>query len=98
MEREEKVAQLATITTQEVYGRQEAILQAGLDRTAKALDRVNGHVATLTRRVDRQTDRLEAVEERVGRAIQNDIQSVRRAIADIPRQQRDHKRGGKGRG
>ncbi|HET7407967.1 MAG TPA: hypothetical protein VFJ21_12645 [Mycobacteriales bacterium] len=91
-QRNQAAAQVAALATQQVYGAQQAALQAQIrhqnkliDRTAASLDRLDAKVTTLGQRVENGAERGVA-------GLRKDIGDIKAAIHNLPRNQKHHKR------
>lgn len=91
-ERAAAAAEVAAFATQEVYGQQQAQLQAHLDRAADLVRASNERLDRLDASVDRAGDRIVRAEERTSKALTNAIQRIDKRIDNLPKKQEDNRR------
>jgi paraquat-inducible protein B len=90
-------AEVAAFATQTVYGQQQAVLQAALDRQSRLVEVSNKRIEHQTAVIERKSDQVAARNEAALAAVRAEMRDVRSAIASIPRQTAVEKRkAGKG--
>ena len=94
-QRAQAAAQVAAYATQQVYGQQQAILQADLAKTQAQLATANGHIKALQGEVKAVSAHVEHIGDRIVGAVERQEAAVAAAIRSVPRQQAENAKKGK---